>query len=112
MPKKIKNRLSNNQGVVLITVVVVVIMILMLVAAVVRLNVSQTMLTEDEYKRIQNQLLAESALALITADQQTVTPLTNDSYSFNLNNITHTVNYTISPGGLLGSSIVQIDVVY
>ena len=102
----------NNQGVVLITVVVIVILILMLVVAIVHMNVSQTMLTEDEYKRVQNQLLAESALALIHAEQQTVSPPASDTYAFTLNGINHTVSYTVSAGGLHGSSIVAIDVSY
>jgi len=109
---KILNPINNNSGVVLITVVVIVIMILMLVVAVTRMNVSQTLLTEDEYKRIQNQLLAESTVALIHADQQTALPKTTDTFAFTLNNITHTVNYTVSGGGIMGSSLVQIDITY
>lgn len=104
--------MRNEKGVVLITVVVVVIMLLMLVVALTRMNVSQTLLTEDEYKRIQNQLLAESTLALIHADQQTAIPKTTDTFSLTLNNIPHTVNYTVSGGGLMGSSLVQIDITY
>lgn len=104
--------ISNERGVVLITVVVVIIMILMLVVGVTRMSVSQTLLTEDEYKRIQNELLAESTIALIHADQQTAIPKTTDTLTFTLNDITHTVNYTVSGGGIMGSSLVQIDITY
>ncbi|MBP9854259.1 MAG: hypothetical protein KBD53_05290 [Candidatus Omnitrophica bacterium] len=109
---KILRPINNEKGVVLITVVVVIIMILMLVMALRGMNVSQTLLTEDEYKRLQNQLLAESTVAYIYATQQNHHPPMSAAYTINLNGLDHDVEYEISSGGLYGSNLVQIDVTY
>lgn len=108
---RLRNR--DNQGVVLITVVVIVLLTLMVVTSIVAMNVSQVLLSEDEYKRLQNQLLAESTIALVYAEMQTTgTPAMSDSFTYTLNNISHTASYSLSPGGLMGSSIVDINVTY
>ncbi|MCA9392770.1 MAG: hypothetical protein KC897_06210 [Candidatus Omnitrophica bacterium] len=106
-------RKLDNQGVVLITVVVIILLILMLVTSIISMNVSQILLSEDEYKRLQNQVLAEATLNLVYGEMQTTgTPAMSDSFTFTLNNITHTASYSLSPGGLLGASIVDINVTY
>lgn len=105
-------RKLDNQGVVLITVVVIILLILMLVTSIISMNISQVLLTEDEYKRLQNQLLAESTLALVYGEMQTASPAMSDTFSFTLNNITHTASYSLAPGGVHGASIVDINVTY
>ena len=108
-----RRQIRDKSGVVLITVVVIILLILMLVASILSINVSQVILTEDEYKRLQNQLLADSTLALVYAEMQTTgTPAMSDTFAYTLNNITHTATYSLAPGGLLGSSIVDINVTY
>lgn len=104
---------QNNEGVVMITVVVIILLILMLVTSVISMNVSQVLLSEDEYKRLQNQLLAESTLAYVYAEMQTTgTPAMSDTFTYTLNNITHSASYSLAPGGVMGSSIVDINVSY
>lgn len=113
---KIRMRLENKSGVILVTVLMILFVMMILTVSIVSLNVSQVMTTEDEVYRIQAETLAEGVLYLLVAQQQTGRALNhNSSYTLSNGDASYplTVNSgidTTAPGGIYGTHPTTITV--
>ncbi len=106
------NLKNNKSGVVLITVIVIIIVISVVVVSVISINTSQVRLTQDQYKSLQSELIAQSEARRVAAEFQAGLTPTNNSYTMTVNGAPYTVSLTLASGGLMGSSVVQVDVDY
>ena len=110
MLKDIRN---NNSGIVFVTVLAIVISMMILTMSVISLNSSQTILVEDEVKRLQAEMLALGYFSYLhsnlvvdptTVFTPTTQPLGSITYSINQDPIgistgplsTNTVGFTIT----------------
>lgn len=110
---RLSRKLSGDQsGVVLITVIIVIVIISVVVVSVMSMNVSQVRLTQDQYKSLQSQLLAESEARRVAAEFQAGLTPVDASYTMTVNGAPYTVSLTMASGGIYGSSVIAVDVDY
>ena len=110
----LKQLKQNQKGVVFVTVLMIIIVMMVLSVSVISLNVSQVMLSENESKRIQAEILAMGALSYMFANQMSSSPSNLITDSVILDNITYNIisNVANPGGGTYGTSELNIDVVY
>ena len=90
-------RLNNNDGVVFVTVLAVIITMMVLAVSIIGLNVSQTLVTEREVKRIKAELLAMGALSYTFANQMSDSPGNAITFNQILDGIDYDVSATLTP---------------
>ena len=104
---------DNQNGVVMITVLMMSIVLMTLTVSVLSMNVNQALISEQEIKRTQAEILARGALSLTIAEQMTsAAPSNNINYTRDINNITFNVVSDLAPTGTgyWGTNEVDISV--
>jgi len=61
----LRNLKRNKKGIVFVTVLMIIIVLMILAISVISLNVSQVLVTENEVRRLQAEVIALGALAKI-----------------------------------------------
>ena len=111
MFRQLKN---NDRGIIFVTVLMIIIVMTVLTVSMISMNVSQTLLTESEVKRIQAEILAMGAIAYTFANQLSASPSNSLSMSQTIDNVTFNVTADISStaSGPLGTSPINVNVYY
>lgn len=108
---------TNNSGIIFVTVLVLLVVMIVVTISIVSMNVSQVMVTESEVKRIQAEMLAQSAVDYFNATQQIngVTPnSTTFSQIFPGSGVTYdvTINKDTTKAGLNSTDNLMIIIDY
>jgi len=105
---------NNERGVVFITVTVILMVTMVLALSIVSMNISQTVVTESEVKRVQAEIIAHGAAARIFMNQLTISPGISNSWVETHGNTTFTVTSDRDPSGtgIDGTDVLDIRVTY
>lgn len=91
---------TNQNGVVLITVLMISIVLMTLTVSVLSMNVNHALISEQEIRRTQAEILARGALGLTIAEQMTAAaPSDTIQYTKDINNITFNIVSNLIPTG-------------
>ncbi len=105
---------KNDKGIVFVTVLAMIIVLMVMAISVISINVSQSVNTEGEIKRIEAEVYAMGALAKTFAIQMSNAPVNEWTDSATMNGVQFTVSSNInSPtAGPNGTSLLNIVVTY
>ena len=91
--------LKNNDGVVFVTVLAIIITMMILTVSILSLNTTQTIVSENEVKRLKAEILSTGALAFTFANQLSDTPSDRITLNESLDGITYDVSIYVDPSG-------------
>ena len=105
---------QNKEGIVFITVLMIIIVMMLLTVTIVSLNVTQTVNTEAEVRRIQAEYLGAGAVSYFYANQTSATAGNLIAYTETLGTTVFTVEANIAGPGIDGyiTNSLVIDVTY
>lgn len=110
----LKKLSQNKEGVVFITVLMIIIVMMLLTVTIVSLNVTQTVNTEAEVRRIQAEYLGAGAISYFYANQASTTASNLITYAETLGGMLFIVEANIAGPGIAGYSTnsLVVDVTY
>ncbi len=91
---------QNKEGVVFITVLMIIIVMMLLTVTIVSLNVTQTVNTEAEVRRIQAEYLGAGAVSYFYANQTSTTASNFITYTETLDGTVFTVEINLTGPGV------------
>ena len=105
---------QNKEGVVFITVIMIIIVMMLLTVTIVSLNVTQTVNTEEEVRRIQAEYLGSGAVYYFYANQTSTTASNFITFTETLDGTVFTVETNLVGSGVPGydTNSLVTDVTY
>lgn len=103
---------DKEDGVVIVTVLIILLVMMTLTISMISMNVNQTLVSEDEVRRIQAEVLTIGGLSLLYANQISSSPGSQIINSITLDNIVFDINATLTSDGSgpLGTNPINVTV--